>query len=529
MSKNSLFDAIKEDNNLTETTNGMIANKSTLSAVLDLFGAGAACRKDKEALEKYVLKAYLEDKTMCLRTLFYFRDIRGNSGQGERDIFRWGLRAIASVDFVAVCNVLKHVPFYGRWDDVIAMIGVCPQLDTQVKAMLMSQLGADNEALKNKEFDKISLLAKWMPSMNATSKETRKMGKIVSEMLGMTPRNYRKMLSALRKALNVVECKISKKQYDFDYSKIPGAAMKKYEAAFKRNDTERWVDYLGKLRAVTSMAYNSASTTAKDFGYTEEELAGVKANTKNLYPYEIVKSVWETAGNYFQDPADVDADKLSMLDSMWKNQKDYFTGDSANENWLAVSDVSGSMYGMPICVSISLAMYIAEHNKGYFKDRYMTYSAYPQLIEIDRDWPIDKKVKMISNADVGYNTDLIKVFDTILDAAVSHKIPESEMPSTVVIISDMQFDDHQMANTDGRSISIIRHKYAEAGYTMPKLVYWNAAQSDYGNVPITTNDRGVMLLSGCKPGMFEQMVSCGSPLEFMLSVINSERYEQIIV
>lgn len=527
MTTNSLFDAIKEDNNLTVTTNGMVANKSTLSALLDLFGRGATCRDDKESLEKMVLAAYAEDPLRTIKTLFYFRDIRGDIGQGERDIFRWGLMAIASFDFINVIKVLEHIPFFGRWDDVVALIGVCPQLDSHIKGMFANQLAKDVAALTENRYTDISLLAKWLPSMNTTSKATRKMGGIVSHMLSMTPRNYRKMLSSLRAALNIVERKISAKEYNFDYSKIPGAALKKYKQAFRRNDGEHWNEYLQKLHVVTTIAYQQNGVNAEDFGYTEEELKGVKANTKNLYPYEIIKPLVDNITAYNRDSMS-DAD-ISMIDSMWKNQKNYFTGDSANENWLALADVSGSMYGVPLAVSISLAMYIGEHNRGYFANRYITYSENPQLIEFDRNWPVDKKISMISKADVGYNTNLIKVFDKILNAAVSHKVPANEMPSTIVIISDMQFDSYQLKGNDAASIDIIRQKYAEANYAMPKIVYWNAAQTHYNNVPVTVNDRGVMLLSGTKPGMFEQMMNNDGPTGFMLSVIDSERYQQITI
>lgn len=528
MTKNTLFEAIKETDNYTTTANGMTANKSTLSAVLNLFGQGATCRNDLKHLTNLVLDAYSEDKLVTLRTLFYFRDIRGNSGQGEREIFRNSLFELAKIDAKTIAKVIKHIPFYGRWDDMLYLWGASEVTNEAIREIVIRQLMEDQEALNEKNFAKISLLGKWMPSINTSSKKTRDLARrICSELLGQTPRNYRKMLSGLREALNIVERHISKKEYDFDYSKIPGAAMKKYGKAFARNDTERWNEYLKKLNAVTSIAYQRLDIkfSASDFGYTEEELKGVKANTKNLYPYEIIEKLCNFGFSCGYDALS-DAE-LSMYNSMWKNQKNYFTGDSANENWLAVADVSGSMYGRPITVAISLAMYIAEHNKGLFANKYMTYSESPRLVEIERSWDLKTKINRIANEDVGYNTDLIKVFRTVLDAATKHKLPQEEMPSTIVIISDMQFDSYQMRNTDGRSFSIIRNMYEKAGYTMPKLVYWNAADVCYDNVPVTVNDRGVMLLSGCKPGMFEQMMQNVSPLEFMLSVVNDARYQMI--
>lgn len=542
MSKNSLFEAIKEDNNVTTTANGMTANVSTLSDVLDLFTQGATYRNNAYGLETQVLKAYNEDKLSTIRTLFYFRDIRGNSGQGERTVFRNGMRALIKADETTIAKVLKHIPFYGRWDDLLTLWGISSITNDVIKEIVITQLMADQSALASGEYSKVSLLAKWMPSINTSSPKTRALAKtICKDMLGQTPRNYRKMLSNLRGALHIIERYISKKKYTFDYSKIPGAAMKKYSKAFARNDAERWGEYLKKLHAVTTIKYQQQgfqclSTTvdslvpmsAEDFGYTEEDLKGIKANTQNLYPYEIVEKVWNMVHGYF-NINDTDSEQLSMYDSMWKNQKNYFGGDSANQNWLAVADVSGSMYGRPIQVAISLAMYIAEHNHGLFKDKYMTYSANPQLVEIDRNWDLYTKVKMIANKDIGYNTDLIKVFDTVLKAAVRKHIPQSEMPASIVIISDMQFDAYQMTNTDGRSISIIKEKYEKAGYTMPKIVYWNVAEDNYGNTPITVNDRGVVMVNGCKPGMFEQILQGIGPVDFMLSIINDARYQQITI
>lgn len=504
---NALFDAIKETDNLTETTNGMAAWKSTLNSVLDLFAKGASYRKNPNGIRTMVRSAWLEDKLSTVRCLFYLRDVRGNGGQGEREVFRKGIHEVATLEpktFIN-SNIISHIPTYGRWDDLFCLFGVHDDLDKQIIQFIVEQLKSD---ITNYKSDKpISIMAKWLPSVNASSKRTRLYGKMLCKELGITEKTYRKTLSMLRKRINILETYLTNKDYTFDYNEVPSNANMKYRKCFHEKDGER---YRAHIDAV-SKAIERGDTNCKE----------AKVNVKTLYPYEIV--------NKFFDYSVGKTDE-KQLDNMWRSLPDYF-GDAAHKNWLAVVDTSGSMtWGdnpKPIGVAISLGMYVAEHNKGVFKNKFITFESNPHLIEFDDKWGMKKKVQHIASADWGGSTNLIATFELVLNAAKRHNLPAEEMPEAIVIISDMQFDACVYGGNNEAAYDRIRTMYSCAGYRVPKLVFWNAAQRDYGNLPVTQHQYGAILVGGCKPGMFEQILSGKTPADFMLQVLNGERYADI--
>ena len=513
MTNNSLFAAMKACDNTTQTTNGMTACRSTLSALLDLFMGGASLRKAPAQVPQAVRAAYLEDKLGTLRCLFYLRDIRGNGGQGERDVFRAGIRTVAELDtelFVR-SGVLQHLPFYGRWDDLFCLLGVSRELDAAVVSLVAEQLQADRAALAEQgDKAEVSLLAKWLPSCNTSSAATRALAKRLYRALGFSEKEYRQVLAALRRRIDVLETRLTRRDYTFRYSAVPSNAGLKYRKAFMRNDGERYKAYVETLHK---------QLCVEKFYMVEE--AEEKVNVGTLYPYDIM--------NKFRD-RELDATECLQLDNMWRSLPDYF-GEAAGANWLAVVDVSGSMtWGgipYPIDVAMSLGLYVAERNTGIFKDKMITFSASPQLVEVDPAWTLKQKVEYMLDMDWGMNTNLEAVFRLVLDAAVQASLPAEQMPQCLVIISDMQFDSCVDGAGNPSAYEMIRQRYEAAGYVMPRLVFWNVSQRDYGNVPVRYDQQGTMLVGGCKPGMFEQLLSGKTPEDFMLSVLNGERYQPI--
>lgn len=506
----SLFNAVKAYSNQTETTNGMAACRSTLSHVLDLFAQGASLRRNPAQVAALVREAYREDKLNTLRCLFYLRDFRGNSGQGERAVFREGLREVVALDTDRFLRsgVLQHIPFYGRWDDVLALLDVAAALDSAIIRMLKEQLQADTTALQEQgDTAAVSLLAKWLPSCNTSSAASCALARRLYRAFGMNERQYRKTLVALRGHLDVLETRLTRRDYSFDYSKLPSCAGMKYRNAFYTNDAERYSAYVQSLKK---------SLETGD--------SAVKVNTAALYPYEIVNKFSRAFNNMSETEA-------QQLDNMWRSLPDYF-GEASHANWLAVVDTSGSMtWGrgnpLPIDVAVSLGLYVAERNRGLFRDKMITFSTRPSLVEVDAAWPLRKKVEHVYQLEWGGSTNLEAVFSLVLEAAVAHRIPVADMPEALVIISDMQFNDCVEQGGNPRAYEMIRQKYAAAGYAVPQLVFWNAAQHNYGNLPVTRHELGATLVGGCKPGMFEQLLSGKTPQEFMLDVLGSERYAAI--
>ena len=512
---NPLFEAIKETDNLTTTTNGMEAYKSSLNAVLDLFAKGASYRKSANAIPTMVRDAYLEDKLATVRCLFYLRDIRG--GQGEREVFRKGIHTVAELDpktFIN-SNLISHIPTYGRWDDLFCLFGVHDELDKQIINLVTLQFAED--VANYKENKPISIMAKWLPSVNTSSNKTRRLAKQLVKELGVSEKLYRKTLSKLRKRIGILETYLTNKDYTFDYSTVPSNANMKYRKCFYEKDGER---YRKHVEAVTD-ALESGDTTAK-----------VKDNVKTLYPYEIVGKFMSNCSWCWNSP-NLDKIEKQRYENMWKQLPNYFSGESAHKNWLTVIDTSGSMLSCfkpsPMEIAISLGLYIGERNTGIFKDKYITFSERPSFVTVDSKWKLETKIKHIVEKSIIENTNLERVFRLVLDAAVSHDLPKSEMPEAIVIISDMQFDSCVEDGNNPTAYEMITKMYNDAGYPVPKLVFWNVAQQNYGNLPVTQHKYGAVLVGGCKPGLFEQILSGKTPVDFMMQVLNGERYSSIVL
>ena len=509
----TLFDAVKETDNATYTENGMSAYKSSLNKVLDLFAKGASHRKSASAIPMMVRDAYLEDKLATVRCLFYLRDIRG--GQGEREVFRKGIRTVAELapkTFIN-SNLISHIPTYGRWDDLFCLFGVHDELDEQIINLVSLQFAED--VTNYKEDKPVSIMAKWLPSVNTSSKKTRLIAKKLVKALGVTEKLYRKTLSKLRKRINILETYLTNKDYTFDYSAVPSNANMKYRKCFLEKDGERY------------KAHVDAVTKALDCCCTNPT---VKDNVKTLYPYEIVSKFMGKCCWGWNSP-NLDKTEKQRYENMWKQLPNYFSGESGKKNWLTVIDTSGSMLSgsnpSPMEVAISLGLYIGERNTGIFKDKYITFSERPSFVTVDSKWKLETKIKHIVENSIIANTNLERVFSLVLDAAVSHDLPKSEMPEAIVIISDMQFDSCVEDGNNPTAYEMITKKYREAGYPVPKIVFWNVAQNDYGNLPVTQHKYGAVLVGGCKPGLFEQILSGKTPVDFMMQVLNGERYNVI--
>lgn len=519
-----LFDAAIETDNVTVTEKGMTAYKSTLSKVLDLFQDGFSYRRNPESVSQLIREAALEDKNLTLRCLFYIRDI--HEGQGEREVFRSGMRTFLSL-YPEASHVLNLIATgekqYGRWDDLVALIGISDKIDKEIFTIIANQLNRDQINVANENFEKVSLLAKWLPSCNTSSAKTRALGAKVWRGIGFKDeRTYRLILSGLRKAINIVESKISTKDYSFDYSKLPSLAINKYKKAFLRHDSERYIKY-----------NNDLNNVLRDV--VLDSVPNVKINTATLYPYDVVRPIlrnmeWNYSSGAYTYTYKGEETFALQADSQWRSLKNYFEGAAGNHNWLAVVDTSGSMFDShgphvaSIEVAASLGLYIAEHNNGIFKNQFITFDSTPKFMTVDDKWSLVEKLNYIASAPWGGTTNIEKVFDLVLNAAVKHKISEEEMPESIVIISDMQFDE---ATTNSDALQMIRHKYEAAGYKCPKLVFWNACARYATSKPVTRGKSGVILVGGCKPGLFEQILASKSPEDFMLDVLNSPRYSVI--
>lgn len=460
------INALYKASSYGQTENGALTFTRSGSAVLDFYAQAGAMRASPDKALDLFKKAFAENRLYAIRTLFYLRDVRG--GQGERTLFRTCLQYLGENEPLVFEKIVEYVSEYGRWDDLFFDNPKCFEL-------IKNQLKAD------KDREQPSLLAKWLPTINSSNDNTRAKSRFIANKIGLKDIAYRKLVRDIRKKIVLVEQQMSAKKWeDIDYSSVPSQASRIYRKAFSRHDEKRYADFISKA-----------------------EKGEVKINASTLYPYQIYKSV-----NSSYD---------RTLEALWSQLPDYTQGKNA----LVVADVSGSMMGDPMAVSVSLALYFAERNQGQFKDYFITFSGNPKLQKV-QGVTLRDKMNSIERAEWGMNTDLQSVFALILDTAVENNTTAEQLPETIYIISDMEFDQCAVGtNFDGIAL-----KYAEAGYKLPNLVFWNVRASG-SNLPVQKNRLGVSLVSGFSPVIFKMAVENKSPEQVMLDTINSPRYERI--
>ena len=484
---------LRKEENLTYTENGALTNRSTNSYCLDLFATIGALRnaEDNEIISRFI-KAYTEDRNMAMKILFFARDIRG--GLGERRVFRSILKWLSVHEEDSLRKNIMHVPEYGRFDDLLSLIdGPC---EKDMLSFIKEQLDKDLAALKIGE--SVSLLAKWLPSVNTSNKDSVKTAKKLAKALGFSDTEYRKVLVSLRAEIKLMENYLREKDYSFSYEKQPSKALYKYRLAFLRNDRERYSAFLDKAESNPSVM-----------------------NTGTLTPYDVIRPIMYRA----EAEIEISEEERRSMDITWKALPDY----TGAENALAVVDGSGSMYCgfgyTPATVAQSLGIYFAEHNKGCFHNHFITFSENPRLVRVmGRD--IVEKLRYCMSFDECANTDLLRTFDLILNTAIQNKAKQEEIPEKLYIISDMEFD-YCANHAEMTNFECAKKKFAKYGYKLPQIVFWNV-ESRNRQQPVTKNEQGVALVSGTSPQIFS-MLSKGilDPYSFMLETLSAKRYERI--
>ena len=496
---NTFMNGLKAANNFTYTENGAVTHRTTQSDLLDMFALGGAYRNrsDEDCILLFK-KAFEENEVYALKCLFYLRDVRG--GQGERRFFRVCFKWLCTeLPEVAIRN-LDNISEFGRWDDLIYGTLNTPVFEeamTIVKKQLILDLDCKTP----------SLLGKWLPSENASSRKTKIAGSAVRNSLGWTHKEYRKVLSSLREKINIVETLMSENRWDeIEFDKIPSKAGLVYRNAFARRD-------------IIKAKYEKF---AKD--------KTTKVNAEVLNPVDIAD---KCVGLYYHTP---DSTERAMLDKYWENLKDYYNG--RQENGIAVVDVSGSMCGQPINAAISMGTYIAERGKGAFANHFITFSNKPELVEIQGVDIYDKFARM-KKADWGMSTNLEAVLDLLLKTALSSN--KDDMPERLYIFSDMEFNRAISNKTesnyecgclanrlDKNGIDTLIEKkkkeWSAYGVEMPQIIFWNL---DSRNQNIPAIGEGFSYVSGFSMAMLETILSGKDGWDLCLEKLMSDRYASV--
>lgn len=504
-------------NNVSVTENGMVGYKTTYHPLLDMNFKIASYRSKSDLEVVKDFKAILEssDAEYALRFIFMVRDAR--EGLGERRLFRLCVKELLNHNFEnkeeIFHTIIKDlIPQYGRYDDMFVF------MDTDYEDFVVDTVRVQllNDHVNAKRGKSISLLAKWMPSENASSKETKRLARKFISALNATPASYRQMLSGLRAYSKVIETQTSANEWaTIDYSAVPSKANLKYKDAFLRHDEQRRRDFLAALR-------NPEVAKAQN----------LHINSGVNYPHEIVSKY--STSNWGGHVSAYD----EALEQLWKALKP--TAGLANT--IVVRDGSGSMTNCiggtkttALDVSTALAIYCSEQMEGDFKDKFITFSRNAKLIDLSKYESLHSKLEKCYKEDDCSNTNLENVFNLILQTAVDHKMNADEIPAQVLVISDMEFDPagsgqygwYSGFNCDSNVINNAAAKFARYGYKLPKLVFWNVA-SRTNTIPCKYNENGVLLVSGFSVNILKMVLNGKTdPFEAVVEELGKERYNSI--
>lgn len=478
------------------TENGAVGYANTQTALTDL-NFRIASYRDATAgkIERDFAKAFYEDPILAVQYLFYASDVRG--GLGERRFFRLCFKWLAEAKPHYARVLLDLVPEYSRWDNLFCLIGT--EVGSDVIGLLREQLLQDIANLRTGR--PISLLAKWMPSINTSSEETRALARKLCSAFRMPPRIYRKTLAALRKKIGIVEAQMSANKWqDINYEHVPSRANLKYNKAFLRRDEERRRQFLAAVESGEKRIHGAVN-----------------------FPHDIVHAMRNSDSTQ----------ERRTLEELWKALPDYLAGSA--DRIMTVVDGSGSMSyaGIgntkiePIEVAWALGIYFAERLKGEFHDRYITFSSSPQYVDMRRCATLWDKIQLSRRYDDCSNTDIYKVFRMVLDTARANRMPQELMPTKILIISDMEFDSCAKFYLGMPLFKGIEEEYRQHGYELPGIVFWNVA-SRTKTVPLQQNKRGLALVSGFSPSI-TRMVLSGKldPFDVLLEQLQTERYAVI--
>ena len=502
----TFLENLKKETTVSKTENGAVKYTSSLDNNLDFYAQAGAMRGRLDDVGSLFSLAYSENKNTALRNLLYLRDVR--SGLGEREAFRRAFFNLMDNDPEVAKELVKYVPEFGRWDDVVEIYWYAKQtmnvlVFREAFGIISIQMRSDiDNALDDKP---ISLLAKWLPSPSTTNKRRKKIANSLASDMTVEVKVLRQALSILRKYIGIVETKLTDREYsEIDFEKIPSKALFKYRQAFDRNMQEEYGAFINKV--------NSGE---------------IKMNASNVLPYEIVRAYAEKNdyvktfywANNITDTVD------HVLEATWKSLDD--TIGEKPLNAIVVADTSASMIGNPWYVAESLAIYCAERLNGAFKNHFITFSKNPKLIQIPNNGTLLSKIKEYHKHSIVSNTNIEATFRLILDTAVTYDVKQKDLPEKIIIISDMEFD-FMSVNNNKTIFENMKGEFEYFGYKIPEVIFWNV-DSRSENLQGRKDERGVAMVSGLTPNIFKAVLNgdITNPVKMMNQTLYSERYDVI--
>lgn len=472
------FTAPTRNSVAAKTFNGAETLDTSGHAVVDLFSTLGALQDSNQIIDLFV-RAYKENRELAGRVSLWSRDIRG--GGGRRASYRLILQWLEVNDFDMFKRFLAKTPELGRWDDML----VAQTEDGQREAYKLYA-----KALSESN----GLAAKWAPRKGPVAARLR-------EFMGLTPKQYRKLVVKLT---NVVESDMCAKQWEnINYSHVPSVAGSRYAKAFRKHDAARYQSWIDSLSRADSTA---------------------KMNVDALYPHDVIRSL-ESDSKY--------------AEAAWKALPDYY--DQTTQSILPIIDTSGSMTCFnyyitrtkssavtPMDVATGLGSYTAERNRCPFRNCVIPFSTRARFVKFNEIDSLATKVSKVQTGEVA-STNLQASFNLILRTAVENNVAPSDMPTHVLIISDMEFDSAVVAERNrmkSENYDAIGQMYSKAGYSRPKIIFWNV-NSRSGNNPVSFDENGTAMVAGYSPSIVKAALTASSitSIDVMMDTISNERYD----
>lgn len=447
------------------------------------------------------LCAMLQDCWACepldtLKLLFHLRDCRG--GKAEKKLFQDGVKWLIQYHPQTVLKNFDCISFYGSYKDLFVIFLGTP-LEQEMLNRFCGQLQLDLDTLKANPKSTITLAAKWAPSESKEYDKKFRIVKKLTNVLKVNKQQYRTLyLTPLRTHLNIVEKQMCDKNWmDIDFEKLPSVALKKYAKAFKKHTPEKYQQFLANVKSGKQ-----------------------KMNVGQLQPHEILKNYIGRGANDEYNPT-----TETTWNELVRTYKEKI-GDKL-KNALAICDVSGSMNGQPLEVAVSLSLFLSQCNSGYFAGKWLSFSTKPVLQTLTGNSVREMVLNMIKT-DWEMSTNLQAVFNLIFETARNNNLKAEDMPSSLFIFSDMQFDLACQSNTR-TNFEEIERKYHEAGYVRPKIVFWNLRANTVDFPVPNENVPNTSLVSGFSPALLELFLDGHdiSPYKIMRKAIDAKRYDRI--
>ena len=499
----------------TYTENGAQSLATTGDERVDLFFK-LVRNIPHDTLDTLIQSSWDCDPLDTMKILFQSRDCR--NGKGDRMPFLHGMVYIAKHYPEWFIANISQISVFGRWLDYIELYHLCithelglhsQHIIHTIVSHIASTLVQDYEHLQQSK--PVSLLAKWIPGedkkwdqgfLKQLCVKLFHLNNVhrVSSWHYYTLRT--KYITPLRNAIKLVETRMCTKTYNLiDYSAVPGIAMTKHKAAFTKHDTTRFAKYIADVK-------NNKS----------------KINTGVVYPHTIVQKYLDMYDGYHYNVAWVD----DVYETMWSAlEKNVHIQDA-----VVVSDVSGSMHGVPLMVSIALGILLSSKNTSEsFQNQLITFDTNPQFVDLGDCKTLLEKIIKVKTMQWGGSTDLQKTFDIILAKCL---LGQEAAPKKLIILSDMQFNDAVQVSEAYRRTSVtnfeaIKNKFYAHNLEMPEIIFWNL-RGDTDDFPVSTTTKGVTMLSGFSPTLLNSITTNVelTSYDILRQILDNPRYTTIV-